>query len=283
MLATQLKSLHVWHLNSDKESSDEDQAVGHLSPESNTSQHWKRVRTRGGNALVRRRGRGCCTRGRSSRENLTINYATTASPSLSLPPSPSLPLQAVWSPNDAPFNDNDVADIVFHNQAPLSPQAENSSPSSSANDSDGDDANVVAGGKPRGQCDVWRYSHSSFSFEKFYYWWFDWWNCWKKYLCWHDNKYLRNSEEDFTNKLKIVPALETYNCRWILVFFAVLIFMGIIEKPQFAMYWSQDHFLNSPRFSWLIEGAIFEQISRMIHFVDLLQEDGTSLSKSIPF
>ena len=60
------------------------------------------------------------------------NDATFTSPSSSLPPSPSLPLQAVSCPSDEVNNDNDAADVVVHNQAPLSTQAENPSSSSSA-------------------------------------------------------------------------------------------------------------------------------------------------------
>ena len=82
MLATLLKSPHFLLLDSDKETSDEDQAVWQLSPYSNTSPQPKRVRTRGGNTSARRRGKGYHTSDRSSRcENLTTNDATSASPS----------------------------------------------------------------------------------------------------------------------------------------------------------------------------------------------------------
>ena len=120
VLATLLKSLHLLLLDSDKETSDEDQAVWQLSPDSNTSPQPKR--TRGGNTSARRRGKGYHTCDRSSRfENLTTNDATSVSPSLSLPPSPSLSPQAVSSPSDEANNDNDAADVIVHNQASLPP------------------------------------------------------------------------------------------------------------------------------------------------------------------
>ena len=56
--------------------------------------------------------------------------------------------------------------------------------------------------------------------------------------------------------------------------------MGIIQKPQFAMHWSQDNFLHTPIFPRLMRRTRSEQIRHMIHFVNPLLEDGTSLPKS---
>ena len=117
------------HLDSDKDFSDKDQAVRQLSPDSNTCPQPKRVRTRGGNTSASRRDRGFFTRGRSSCENLTTIDASSTSPSWSLPPSTSLPLQAVSYPSDDEANnDNDAAVVVVHKKVPLSPKTEKPSP-----------------------------------------------------------------------------------------------------------------------------------------------------------
>ena len=114
---------------SDKDFSAKDQAVRQLSPDSNTSPQPKRVRTRGGNTSARRRGRGFFTRGGSSCcENLTTIDAPSTSSSWSLPPSTSLPLQAVSYPSHEANNDNDAATVLVHKKVPLSPKTEKPSP-----------------------------------------------------------------------------------------------------------------------------------------------------------
>lgn len=49
--------------------------------------------------------------------------------------------------------------------------------------------------------------------------------------------------------------------------------MGIVHKPQIHMYWSRNHIVSTPIISRLMRRDRFEQIRKMLHFTDPLEED----------
>ena len=57
------------------------------------------------------------------------------------------------------------------------------------------------------------------------------------------------------------------------VYISILLLQGIINKPTNNMYWSKDPLLSTPIFSLLMRRDRFEQIRKMTHFTDPLQED----------
>ena len=59
----------------------------------------------------------------------------------------------------------------------------------------------------------------------------------------------------------------------LLVYISILLLQGITNKPTNDMCWSKDPFLSTPIFSCLMRRDQFEQIRRMIHVTDPLQED----------
>ena len=74
----------------------------------------------------------------------------------------------------------------------------------------------------------------------------------------------------------------TFDELW--VFVDIIIMMGIIEKPHYHMYWTKDHIFSTPIFSRVMRRDRFEQIRKMIHFVDPVNEDpADSLTKLSSF
>ena len=63
----------------------------------------------------------------------------------------------------------------------------------------------------------------------------------------------------------------TFDEMW--VYIAIITIMGIINKPDYHMFWSKDHIFSTPIFSRLMRRDRFEQIRKMLHFVDPLNED----------
>ena len=57
------------------------------------------------------------------------------------------------------------------------------------------------------------------------------------------------------------------------IYMCIIMFMGIINKPHYHMYWSSDPILCTPIFSRLMRRDRFEQIRSMMHFTDPLNED----------
>ena len=57
------------------------------------------------------------------------------------------------------------------------------------------------------------------------------------------------------------------------VYFALLVLMGIVSKPTYAMYWCKDHIFSTPIFSRIMRRGNFERIRKMLHFTDPLSED----------
>ena len=49
--------------------------------------------------------------------------------------------------------------------------------------------------------------------------------------------------------------------------------MGIIKKPEYPMYWTTDHIFATPIFSRLMRRARYEQIRKIIHFMERETED----------
>ena len=56
-------------------------------------------------------------------------------------------------------------------------------------------------------------------------------------------------------------------------FIGIMVLMGIVRKPSIHMYWSKDDFVSTPIFSNIMRRDRFEQIRRMIQFVDPLSQD----------
>ena len=64
------------------------------------------------------------------------------------------------------------------------------------------------------------------------------------------------------------------------VYLCLQIIMGLVNKPSLHSYWSKNHVLSTPVFSRLMRRDRFEQIRKMIHFTNPLEEDPSdSLSK----
>ena len=54
----------------------------------------------------------------------------------------------------------------------------------------------------------------------------------------------------------------------LMVYFSLLILMGIDRRPKISMYWSRDFLVNMPSFSALMPRDRFLLIRRFLHFVD---------------
>ena len=54
----------------------------------------------------------------------------------------------------------------------------------------------------------------------------------------------------------------------ILTLLAVVILMGVVHKPRFAMYWSTDSQISTPIFSQIISGDSLLILMRFHHFAD---------------
>ena len=57
------------------------------------------------------------------------------------------------------------------------------------------------------------------------------------------------------------------------VYFNLLVLMGIVNKPTYAMHWCKDHIFSTPIFSRIMRRGNFERIRKMLHFTDPLSED----------
>ena len=64
------------------------------------------------------------------------------------------------------------------------------------------------------------------------------------------------------------------------VYFALLVLMGIVSKPTYAMYWCKDHIFSTPIFSRIMRRDKFERMRKMLHFTDPFSKDpADSLAK----
>ena len=66
----------------------------------------------------------------------------------------------------------------------------------------------------------------------------------------------------------------TFDELWVYV--GLQIIMGMVHKPSIHLYWSKEHIINTPTFSRIMKRDRLEQIRKMIHFVNPLEEDHTS-------
>ena len=57
------------------------------------------------------------------------------------------------------------------------------------------------------------------------------------------------------------------------IYICLHIIMGLVHKPTFHSYWSHNHTINSPIFSRLMRRDRFEQIRKMLHFANPLEEN----------
>ena len=72
---------------------------------------------------------------------------------------------------------------------------------------------------------------------------------------------------------------EDVNRDEIWTYFVIQMLMGIIHKQHYHMYWSKESVLSTPIFSRLMRRDRFEQIRKMIHFVDPTVQSNNSLVK----
>ena len=54
----------------------------------------------------------------------------------------------------------------------------------------------------------------------------------------------------------------------LLTLLAVVILMGVVHKPIFAIYWSTESLISIPIFSQIISGDRFLILMRFVHFAD---------------
>ena len=63
------------------------------------------------------------------------------------------------------------------------------------------------------------------------------------------------------------------------IYFCITFLMGIIQKPNYASYWSTEPIMNTPIFSRLMRRDRFQQIRSMIHFSQPFVENDDALKK----
>ena len=65
----------------------------------------------------------------------------------------------------------------------------------------------------------------------------------------------------------------------ILTLLAVVILMGVVHKPRFAMYWSTDSLISTPIFNQIISRDRFLIPMRFLHFADNKNTNLTDLDQ----
>ena len=63
------------------------------------------------------------------------------------------------------------------------------------------------------------------------------------------------------------------------LYITVTLLMGIVNKPQYHMYWTTRHVFATPIFSRLIRRGRYEQLRKMIHFSNPEEEVNTDSLK----
>ncbi|XP_047132416.1 piggyBac transposable element-derived protein 4-like [Hydra vulgaris] len=58
----------------------------------------------------------------------------------------------------------------------------------------------------------------------------------------------------------------TFDELWLYI--AIVSLMGIVNKPNYHMFWTKDHIFSAPIFSRLMRPDRFESIRKMMHFTD---------------
>ena len=85
------------------------------------------------------------------------------------------------------------------------------------------------------------------------------------------NLYAHQFREHHQNNLRphyLVHQWKAIDRAEILTLLAVVILMGVVHKPRFAMYWSTDSLISTPIFSQIISRDRFLILMRFLHFTD---------------
>lgn len=85
------------------------------------------------------------------------------------------------------------------------------------------------------------------------------------------NLYAQQFIEQHQNNLRphsLVHQWKATDRAEILTLLAVVILMGVVHKPRFAMYWSTDSLISTPIFSQIISRDRFLILMRFLHFAD---------------
>ena len=67
------------------------------------------------------------------------------------------------------------------------------------------------------------------------------------------------------------------------LYFGVFLIMGVVEKPEYHMYWKRQHTFATPIFSQLMRRDRFEQLRKMVHFSDPENEDPMDSLRKLRF
>ena len=87
----------------------------------------------------------------------------------------------------------------------------------------------------------------------------------------HTNLYAQQCIEQHQNNLRphsLVHQWTATDGAEILTLLAVVILMGVVHKPRFAMYWSIDSLISTPVFSQIISRDRFLILMRFLHFAN---------------
>ena len=85
------------------------------------------------------------------------------------------------------------------------------------------------------------------------------------------NLYAKQFIEQYQNNLRphsLVHQQKATDRAETLTLLAVVILMGVVHKPRFAMYWSTDSLISTPIFSQIISRDRFLILMRFLHFAD---------------
>ena len=93
-------------------------------------------------------------------------------------------------------------------------------------------------------------------------------------------KLVPSVQEKMRNKKRCIENLwQEVSSDDIWLYIGIQILMGIIHKPNYHMYWTNDPVFSTPIFSQLMRRDRFEHIRKMIHFTDPSIQNDSSLSK----
>ena len=89
------------------------------------------------------------------------------------------------------------------------------------------------------------------------------------------NKYANILQNDPIIKAQVAEKQKSYFKNWVdvthdkfWVYIAVILLMGIIQKPNFDLYWTNDAFFDTQIFKRLISRTCYRQLRTIIHFSD---------------
>ena len=90
----------------------------------------------------------------------------------------------------------------------------------------------------------------------------------------------RIQEHILKTKRSVFQLWMPVNSDEIWIYFCITFLMGIIQKPNYASYWSTEPIMNTPIFSRLMRRDRFQQIRFMIHFSQPFVENDDALKKN---